>query len=786
MKKLFKKSILWLIIWILLSIMLLFASMALFAFTTQKSVTWSNMVFVLHKTKTKEILLITFILPILIKLMLLIFYKYVWKKPKVAADIKRANSDFYGLANFLANEKISPDLSIFEKQFTSNKNEMGWVVKSKFINNNTQSWISSCTKTGHHCLVIGATASGKTQKTILQSISHNAKIENLADKPSFVIFDPKGEIANNQAEFLMKNGYDIKIFNLRDTFKSSCWNPLFLANKLYFDAKLLEIEIEEKQSHFKNFRTEINNENVKELNLSYLNNLSESIKEKRNNKKLLSKDELFEIQNEIEKEIDRLEELKAKAIVKISNVDEIINDIGLALYNDPNSKEKFWQESAKSGFLAIYYLMLETIEEKYLNDKKYNEINKEKIIEAYSKINLPSIASVLTNLEDIKECFKLVQNLKYEELAIKYKMKKSYINGASIFLNDSGNTLGNIVATINTGLEQYKQSTMQNITTTNEIELDKIADSEKPVALFIIVPDEKENLYKFATLFVDQIYKANISLASTKREQKLPRPLMFFLDEFGNIPTIPKFETMITVSRSRNIFFCIAIQGFNQIDSKYGKDNANVIIENMLLHIYVSSTDQKTIQYYQKRAGTYTIYKTSISTNIQNETTKNSTSTNLDKKDLLNEDDIKNNPNDMLMIFYKNLNMSWIKTDPWWKCLDLHTQRIGYENLNKTRIFRFEEHYFNPLLFWLKESYEAIIEKYKYKENVKKYLDESTSPADKGNCLKRIKESKHFNENDILIIEKTKKKNEQKTKLDTPINSNNDEISQLIQSYHNN
>ncbi|MDE5599885.1 MAG: type IV secretory system conjugative DNA transfer family protein, partial [Ureaplasma sp.] len=395
--------------------------------------------------------------------------------------------------------------------------------------------------------------------------------------------------------------------------------------------------------------------------------------EKRNNKKLLSKEELFEIQNEIEKENDRLEELKAKAIVNINNADEIINDIGLALYNNPNSKDKFWDDSAKLGFLAIYYLMLETIEEIYLNDKKYEEIDKDELIKAYSKINLPSIATVLTNLEDIKQYFKLVQNLKYEELAIKYKMKKSYINGASIFLNDSGNTLGNTVVTINTGLEQYKQSTMQNITTTNEIQLDKIADSEKPVALFIIVPDEKENLYKFATLLVDQVYKANISLASTKREQKLSRPLMFFLDEFGNIPTIPKFETMITVSRSRNIFFCIAIQGFNQIDSKYGNSNAKVIIENMLLHVYVSTTDQETIKYYQKRAGTYTVYKTSVSTNVQNETTKNSTSTNLDKKDLLNEDDIKNNPNDMLMIFYKNLNMSWVKTDPWWKCLDLHT-----------------------------------------------------------------------------------------------------------------
>jgi len=50
---------------------------------------------------------------------------------------------------------------------------------------------------------------------------------------SMVINDTKGEIYSNTATFLKKQGYTIKIINLRDAFASDGWNPLHLPYMYY-------------------------------------------------------------------------------------------------------------------------------------------------------------------------------------------------------------------------------------------------------------------------------------------------------------------------------------------------------------------------------------------------------------------------------------------------------------------------------------------------------------------------------------------------------------------------
>lgn len=66
-------------------------------------------------------------------------------------------------------------------------------------------------------LVTGGAGAGKTKSIIQPNI--------LQGNTSFIILDPKGENLTDNAAFLEKQGYRIKILNLKDPSRSDCYNP---------------------------------------------------------------------------------------------------------------------------------------------------------------------------------------------------------------------------------------------------------------------------------------------------------------------------------------------------------------------------------------------------------------------------------------------------------------------------------------------------------------------------------------------------------------------------------
>jgi len=84
-----------------------------------------------------------------------------------------------------------------------------------------------------HTLIIGSTGSGKTICEIVPLIYNLGYAGE-----SMVINDVKGELYSHTADFLEKQGYKIKIINLRDALSSDGWNPLHLPYKYYKDGNI--------------------------------------------------------------------------------------------------------------------------------------------------------------------------------------------------------------------------------------------------------------------------------------------------------------------------------------------------------------------------------------------------------------------------------------------------------------------------------------------------------------------------------------------------------------------
>ena len=72
-----------------------------------------------------------------------------------------------------------------------------------------------------HAAVFGGTGSGKSYSFVMNNI-----ICAVADGQSFVVTDPKAELAETTANWLISRGYEVKVFNLNNPAHSHLWNPL--------------------------------------------------------------------------------------------------------------------------------------------------------------------------------------------------------------------------------------------------------------------------------------------------------------------------------------------------------------------------------------------------------------------------------------------------------------------------------------------------------------------------------------------------------------------------------
>lgn len=129
---------------------------------------------------------------------------------------------------------------------------------------------------------------------------------------------------------------------------------------------------------------------------------------------------------------------------------------------------------------------------------------------------------------------------------------------------------------------------------------------EKPVAVFMIVPDYDETFNIIASLYVKQLYTALARAASNSPSGKCFREVVFILDEFGNMPAIEGMANIITVCLGRNIRFNLIIQAYSQLKQLYG-EQWNTIDGNCGNTIYLLTADKETAETISSKLGEKTI-----------------------------------------------------------------------------------------------------------------------------------------------------------------------------------
>lgn len=133
----------------------------------------------------------------------------------------------------------------------------------------------------------------------------------------------------------------------------------------------------------------------------------------------------------------------------------------------------------------------------------------------------------------------------------------------------------------------------------------------KPMAIFLLMPDEAGARRYIASLYINQAYSA---LAHVARGYggRLPVPVWFLLDEFGNIGRLPGITEKLTVAAGRNIRFVLAIQAIAQLAHIYGDKAAEIILGNCDTWLYLRTADLDTARAISAKTGTYTVRTLSV------------------------------------------------------------------------------------------------------------------------------------------------------------------------------
>lgn len=221
--------------------------------------------------------------------------------------------------------------------------------------------------------------------------------------------------------------------------------------------------------------------------------------------------------------------------------------------------------------------------------------------------------------------------------------KAKWFAGAA--LNTAEQSMASVMSTALSRLNAFLDSELEQILCFDtEIDAEKFCKEKS--ALFIIMPEENPATFFMISLIIQQLYREILSVAD-ENGGKLKNRCVFFCDEYGTLPKIESAEMMFSASRSRRLQIVPIIQSFSQLEKNYGKEGAEIIIDNTQLTIFGGFAPQSTsAETLSKALGSRTVMSGSVSRS------KNDPSESLQmiERPLMTPDELKSMPKGQFVV----------------------------------------------------------------------------------------------------------------------------------------
>ncbi len=503
---------------------------------------------------------------------------------------------------------------------------------------------------GMHSLVIGSTGSGKTT-TFINPMIQLLGATNCGS--SMIMTDPKGELFSLHSRFLKERGYDVLLLDLRDTYSSSRWNPLDSIWDMYQEYAHTGEGIRAHRDAMADYP-----------NLKQPDGPAED------------GEVWVEWNGRAYADPTHCQDDITVAKQKIyDEMYEDLNDLISVICPVENEKDPLWEKGARSVIMAICIAMLEDSQDPRLGMTK-------------DKFNFFNINKALANSENefqaLKEYFE-----GRDPLSQAVTLSRQVLSAAD-------QTMASYMSIAFDKMNMFNDRGLCGLTSATDIDAAQFA--QRPTALFMKIPDEKDTRHGLAAVFVLCMYKALIKVASAREDLSLPRNVYFILDEFGNMPKIEKFDKMITVGRSRKIWFNMVVQSYSQLNNVYGEQVADIVKSNCGMKMFIGSNDIGTCKEFSELCGNMTVRTTSTSSSLGSKEGDVSISTQTQTRPLIYPSELqklnnKESTGNAIIVTFGNYPLK-TKYTPSYQCPFYQIGQMDMDDL-RSNVFRADNVYYD-------------------------------------------------------------------------------------------
>lgn len=532
---------------------------------------------------------------ILLVITIIFLLGFIYIEPLIMKH-KVKNDNEYGSARFSTQEEIKRN---FKKEHVDHIKEAGFPVSFS----NDLKYIYFDRETPHY-VYLGSTGSGKSVTAVIPTCAFISKAKK---KRSVFITDPKGEIYQATSKMFQNRGYKILTIDFRNpelSNKINILDPVINEYEKYIDfekkVKIIENEMLPFQKQNDLLKDKIKNKKLSDIN------------KQRINTKILYNNFIID---DYKKKKDICNN---KSMSHYAETNRLISSLAtMVMQEKVEQKDPFWNDSAKN--------LLEGLIGFFLEEYKSGNITRDKI--------------TMTSIRKF-------QNSSMEEN--NFKKFKDYINTKDYgnkskdalisILSASDNTYKSITAVFGQKMNIFDDVNVANVTSTSDFKFNVLG--KEPVALYVIVPDEEKTYFTLVTIIVGLLYRDLVKYANKQNNKRLPYEIDFILDEFANCPPLADIEAIVSVARSRGMHFHFFIQSFSQLNNVYGKEVAQIILDNAGL-IYLKTNTQESAEIISKMLGKKTIESNSVRQSMSLMNYNGDKSTNLIGRDLMTPEEVK-------------------------------------------------------------------------------------------------------------------------------------------------
>ena len=212
--------------------------------------------------------------------------------------------------------------------------------------------------------------------------------------------------------------------------------------------------------------------------------------------------------------------------------------------------------------------------------------------------------------------------------------KAKWFAGAA--LNTAEQSMASVMSTALSRLNAFLDSELETILC-NDTEIDAERFCKEKSAIFIIMPEEDSSKYFMVSLLIQQLYREILAVAD-EHGGKLENRVVFYCDEFGTLPRIESAEMMFSASRSRRVSIVPIIQSFAQLQKNYGKEGAEIIIDNTQLTVFGGfAPNSESAQILSKAMGS----RTALTGSVTQSKSEGSRSLQMIERPLMTPDELK-------------------------------------------------------------------------------------------------------------------------------------------------